>query len=301
MKNRAFTLLELLVVITIIGILSSIVIVSMSGSTDSATIAKGKAYAQQVHALLGSNAVGVWNFDEGTVNTCSATQDVCDISGYNNHGTFVGDTHFVDSDIEGYALSFDGTGDYVDLGTDKILNIQGPLTISAWMNPSSGMIYSAYYTILVKNSIYSSGYGLEIYGSVNRIEFWTRGDTIKYASRYEYGSLDNIIGNWYFLVGVYDGINNYLYVNGIVTGPGLTGIAPGDTSDIALRIGKEGNAYFHGLIDEVRIYSEALPATEIQRHYVQGLEKLLANQAITQLEYDQRMEEFNQYLASNNF
>jgi prepilin-type N-terminal cleavage/methylation domain-containing protein len=51
-KQKAFTLLELLVVITIIGILSSIVIVSMSGSTDSANIAKGKAYSQQIHALL---------------------------------------------------------------------------------------------------------------------------------------------------------------------------------------------------------------------------------------------------------
>jgi hypothetical protein len=56
--------------------------------------------------------------------------------------------------------------------------------------------------------------------------------------------------------------------------------------------------YFPGLIDEVRIYSEALPATEIQEHYVQGLNKLLANQVITQAEYDQRMEEFNQYLVS---
>ena len=63
-QNKAFTLLELLVVITIIGILSSIVIVSMSGSADSASIAKGKAYAQQVQALLGHEARGMWDFDE---------------------------------------------------------------------------------------------------------------------------------------------------------------------------------------------------------------------------------------------
>ena len=66
-------------------------------------------------------------------------------------------------------------------------------------------------------------------------------------------------------------------------------------------IGKGLSDYFSGLIDEVRIYSEALPATEIQKHYVQGLNKLLVNQAITQSEYDKRMKEFNQYLVSNRF
>ena len=109
MKYRAFTLLELLVVITIIGILASIVIVSMSGSTDSATIAKGKIYAQQIHALLGANALGVWNFDEGTGTV------VKDLSGYNNHGVITGADWTEDTPIgQGYALSFNGSSDYVD-------------------------------------------------------------------------------------------------------------------------------------------------------------------------------------------
>jgi prepilin-type N-terminal cleavage/methylation domain-containing protein len=142
LSNRAFTLLELLVVITIIGILSSIVIVSMSGSTDSATIAKGKAYAQQVHALLGSNAVGVWNFDEEVENTCSGGEDVCDVSGYGNHGIFSGDTHYVPSDIGGYALSFDGIGDYVSYGNDASLNITDGFTIESWVKANSFLAHA---------------------------------------------------------------------------------------------------------------------------------------------------------------
>jgi len=31
--------------------------------------------------------------------------------------------------------------------------------------------------------------------------------------------------------------------------------------------------YFHGLIDEVRIYNRALTAMEVQKHYAQGAEK----------------------------
>jgi len=55
--------------------------------------------------------------------------------------------------------------------------------------------------------------------------------------------------------------------------------------------------YFNGLIDEVRIYAEALLSAEIQKHYVQGLNKLLANNAITEEEYNQRMAKTEQLLT----
>jgi len=302
MKNRAFTLLELLVVITIIGILSSIVIVSMSGSTDSATIAKGKAYAQQVHALLGSNAVGVWNFDEGTVNTCSATQDACDISGYNNHGTFVGDTHYVDSDIDGYALSFDGTGDYVVLTNDPASGLS-EITISAWIKP----------TQLQYGSIYG-GWNNSDYNERSSVLFYRGGDG---ANQDEmtfsiYNSYDNAFtavgitklgtDKWYYVVGIYDGSFVKIYINGEFDGSlEATGSINSVTTPVKIGTHKTNEYFFKGYIDEVHVYTEALPATEIKKHYVQGLEKLLANQAITQAEYNQRMEEFNQYLVSNRF
>jgi prepilin-type N-terminal cleavage/methylation domain-containing protein len=296
MKNRAFTLLELLVVITIIGILSSIVIVSMSGSTDSATIAKGKAYAQQIHALLGSNAVGIWNFDEGAVDTCSATEDVCDTSGYGNHGTFYGDTHFVDSDIEGYALSFDGTEDYIDCGNDASLNVPTEITIESWVKFSHVI---GTQMIISKRAEWStpSGYSLIFdYTTVNGIE--VRGRVNNYARALNAGL---IADTWYHIVGILsdNGLKNKIYINGINQTTNVSTSEPLENNTSNLYLGSRPglNSFFSGLVDDVRIYSEALPSTEIQKHYVQGLERLLARQAITQVEYDQRMEEFIQILS----
>jgi prepilin-type N-terminal cleavage/methylation domain-containing protein len=296
--QKAFTLLELLVVITIIGILSSIVIVSMSGSTDSATIAKGKAYAQQVHALLGANTVGVWNFDEGIVNTCSVTQDACDISGYNNHGTFVGDTHFIDSDVEGYALSFDGTGDYVDCGTNNSLKIAGSLTIETWVNPAS--IGSENWRDFISYSPGddAKGYSVQLYID-GRIRFWASNGVRIHV----YSNTVLTAGYWHHVVAYYDGTKIGTVIDGVVQSNTTDKTDEIGQWGLSFKIGSPGSPYnyFSGLIDEVRIYVAALPSTEIQKHYVQGLNKLLSNQVITQVEYDQRMEEFNQSLVSNRF
>jgi prepilin-type N-terminal cleavage/methylation domain-containing protein len=286
MNNRAFTLLELLVVITIIGILSSIVIVSMSGSTDSATIAKGKAYAQQVHALLGANAVGVWNFDEGTGTI------VRDISGYGNDGTLEGNTHFVSSDIKRYALSFDGNDDYVSINNlDVDLSSGRKNTVDFWIfwdgSEKTCMPFE-----------WSSSYNLDI-SPMGYFGFNCRASDI-------YGIVipSDIIQKWAHIVAIFnngDYHENSLYINGekkVLSQLAGTGCTRSITS--SGRIGSFYGLYcFSGFMDEVRIYSEALPSTEIQKHYVRGLERLLSNQAITQAEYNQRMEEFNQFLASS--
>ena len=44
-KQLAFTLIELLVVIAVIGILSGLIVVSMSGVTNKATIAKAQVFS----------------------------------------------------------------------------------------------------------------------------------------------------------------------------------------------------------------------------------------------------------------
>jgi prepilin-type N-terminal cleavage/methylation domain-containing protein len=292
--NKAFTLLELLVVITIIGILTSIVVVSMSGSTDSATIAKGKSYAQQVHALLGSEAVLDLNFNENAFDTCPDGKDTCDASGYNNNGTISGAV-YVSSPVDGYALSFDGVDDYVDLPANSTsLQLGNTGTITAWVKANSfsqsiNIIYTSTGNLDVDKAPY-------IYcGADGKLVAKLGGTTQQTIISDIYLSVEQ----WYFILFKWDGSNVWLYANDSIytTAQIVTNQFTGD-----FRIGRwipiTPERIWNGLIDEVRIYSEALPSTEIQKHYVQGLEKLLFNQVITQAEYDQRVEDFNQSLAN---
>jgi prepilin-type N-terminal cleavage/methylation domain-containing protein len=293
--EKSFTLLELLVVITIIGILSSIVIVSMSGSTDSASIAKGKAYAQQVHALLGHEAVLDLSFNETAYDTCSGSSDVCDVSGYGNHGTiYNNEASFVSSPIDGNALSFDGVNDRIDCGNKASLFPASTYSWEFWTKiDSAGAGTLRYYW----NKRWGSSNGdlLFIRDSNSKLEWWL-GNGV--ATQHIYSNSALPTNSWMHIVGTYNGTAMNMYINSIcqidkptlagpITYPGISNFLIGQSS-----------LSINGLIDDVRIYSEALPSTEIKKHYVQGLEKLLTNQAITQSEYDQRMEEFNQSLAS---
>ncbi|MFA6554730.1 MAG: LamG-like jellyroll fold domain-containing protein [Candidatus Paceibacterota bacterium] len=61
-KSQGFTIIELLIVISIIGTLASTVLVSTSGARDKARIAASSMFADNLYQAWGSDAVGVWKF-----------------------------------------------------------------------------------------------------------------------------------------------------------------------------------------------------------------------------------------------
>jgi len=77
-------------------------------------------------------------------------------------------------------------------------------------------------------------------------------------------------GNWYNIVATYDGSYKRIYVNGVLKNSVAWAVTVA-TAKGGERIGAYGGAspayFYNGLIDEVKVYSRALSATEIQQRY----------------------------------
>jgi prepilin-type N-terminal cleavage/methylation domain-containing protein len=289
--NKSFTLIEILVVIVIIGILSAFIIVSMAGVSQKATIAKGQAFSSSLKNSLMMNLVSEWKLD-GNANDSWGT----------NNGTLVGATHLPvlktgSECISGSCYQFDGTEDCINCGNDSSVNLVSSATMEAWVKFIS---LDGWGAILAKGCNGTDGYRFYISQSSHKINLESR-DSL--GNLNSISSLNAIIdtGRWYFLAGTLNsGGNGYVMVNGekgAVTG---TPYNIGITAN-TLRIGSCGGGQFlNGLIDEVRIYNAAIPASQIQENYYAGLNRLFVASELNKAEYNQRVGELQMNLAHND-
>ena len=135
-QRMAFTLIELLVVIAIIGILSGLIITTMSGATESARIAKLKVYSNSIRDTLGANLVSEWKFDgtgisDGQSANTNYTQDTWGL----NIGTISGTPKVYSGTncVSGSCLQFITNSDYISCSGGNNLKINSAMTISFWM------------------------------------------------------------------------------------------------------------------------------------------------------------------------
>ncbi|MFA5431690.1 MAG: LamG-like jellyroll fold domain-containing protein [Candidatus Paceibacterota bacterium] len=303
--KTAFTLIELLVVIAIIGILSGLIVVSMSGVTQKANIAKAQVFSNSLRNSLMANIVGEWKFDGNGLNdgdnaTTLYTQDSwggtsnCTISG----------TPKVKKDsncVSGSCLQFNSTtSDYLNCGTSSILDFgTGNFTISLWIKfPISGS--GAWAGILTKGMTTSApahSWGIARYTTyINRICYLQStnagGD---FGANIESGSL---IDGWHLITVKRDSQTVQMYVNGQYKSEDLSAGDDLATSGKILFIGKDyGPVYFNGSLDDIRIYNAAMSISQIKEQYFTGLNKLLVNRGINQEEYQQRVSELRSNLA----
>ncbi len=269
MNRKGFTLIELLVVVAVLALLASIVFSNLSGAREGARISNALSFQSQTHSLLGSDLVGWWNFNHGNSPPCGAGK-VCDISGYNNHGNNNSGT-YVDGvpGTGGYSLRLGG----FSVPHSEELSIPDNLSIFFWL----------------KLEYYHSSYSetpLEKYGGTSTANWRTYvfGTTTNPGMLTFYANRNGVWGTissskileldrWYHVGLSYrSDIGGQLYIDGNTHGSRTgSGLLHTNTHQVS----KSGSSL---VVDDVRIYSRALTASEVQTLYAQTKDKYLANE-----------------------
>ncbi len=271
MSNKSFTLIELLVVIAIIGLLVIIIAIPINRARRGASIARTLQYEASLHRYLGADIVGWWKLDG----------DLTDISGNDNHGIWggSGETQYLDGihGKEGYALKFNGIGDYVNLTGLGLNNPEtyggsyGQSTISLWLKSYEEEESNGF-------AMYMAGFHyFQIRGSNNQFRLRLMVRNISENVNYWPVSIASILPNkWTHIVFVIEGkVGVRFYINGDLdndishTGIGISSWGSNSA------IGSIYNDYFNGLISDVRIYSRALTSEEIQTIYAETKDKYI--------------------------
>jgi len=203
--------------------------------------------------------VSYWKFDdgEGTEATDSA---------HDNPGTLKGDPVWSDGVVNG-ALQLDGSGDHVEVQDSPGLDITDGITMEAWIKPA---VTSGRYIIHKGWNQGTTGnggvYSFDIYpGKLRTVLVTGTGDAHMVT-----GSTPIAQNTWQHLAVTWDGTTIRLYHNGQPDGTGIFTGQIGNT-DAEVLIGRYGEWYFAGDLDEVAIYNAALTSDEIGQHYADGL------------------------------
>jgi len=213
--------------------------------------------------------MGLWHLDDGAGTTPT------DNSGNGNHGSFSGAPIWSASSRFGYALTFDGTDDYVSIPDAPSLDMDsatGAITVEAWIYPhASGS--NLWRSILAKRAM-SSAPGTNYEISLDRVT----GNLLFYSGHYPQIWISSVsipLNQWSYVAVTLQASEGRLrfYRNGMlldstVTYSGSGGCFGGATSSV-LTIGTAGQIAecFDGVIDEVRLTGRVLSSTEIADNY----------------------------------
>jgi hypothetical protein len=198
-----------------------------------------------------------------------------DYSGFGNNGTVNGAT-WTSAGYKGGAYSFDGSSNYINLGTSNSLNIKNTITIESWVYLPD---LTGGHTIVSKQGCdeYRYNYGLVIMEA--DIGFWLDSNTKQgehCTIEGELATTNNPITTtgWHHIAGTYDGNYEAIYLDGVeVKNQTVSiqgGLAQGSWDTY---IGKSEYAsqpvtdFFNGNIDSVRIYNRSLSAAQIKAIY----------------------------------
>ena len=194
------------------------------------------------------NLISHWKLDENSGSTAIDSEST-------NNGTING-AQWV-TGVEGSALEFNGTNDYVTIPNANNLNVSEEITIMAWAKTRENKTCK----IAQKGDWDGHGIYQDIWNG------WKCG--IRLASNESHSiSWENGIpefDEWYHIVLTYDGQSLKLFINGqLKNQKTVSGVLKINSRTFSIGSDNGTQKFFNGSIDDVRIYGSALSQTEIQ-------------------------------------
>ncbi|HUV41409.1 MAG TPA: LamG domain-containing protein [Sedimentisphaerales bacterium] len=219
-------------------------------------------------SIASASLVAHWDFN-GNTN---------DISGNENHGTVHGAVTLTTDRFGNLssAYSFDGASGYIDVADAPSLNPTSAITITAWFKADSFASGTAWPPLVKKSdSSQTNGYGMEFAQISDEYSAKVGGGVYLEGQGWVATSplAPVSVNTWYFAAIVYDGetISNYVRSEGqeaFTSSISCSGNIIASSNN--LNIGRDPSntgRYFEGVIDDVRIYNQALSSTEIEQIY----------------------------------
>jgi len=201
--------------------------------------------------------VGYWSFDETDTGVAK------DYSGHANDAKITGAKKV--NGISGNALSLTGGGYAVcDGGLEMGFLFPGDYSLEVWVkqNSKEPQVYISKWTGAGDMSAWWLGY----YENVVQFGDYYQGGQVRAKGT------DIADNQWHYLVGVREGTNLSLYIDGEKVAEGrspdeVSGYNPAPVKIGGFGAGEKASWPFKGLIDEVRVYCRALSEKEIKERY----------------------------------
>jgi hypothetical protein len=200
-----------------------------------------------------------------------------------NNGQFAGDTLFAPAVVnQGFKL--DGFGDSVEIPDSAALK-PAQVSVEAWVRFDSltTPIVSQFGSVGLEYVIFKKNtrtFNFEAYAlrkqresGVDRLAFSIGDVTAIGTLAVALSTTPIVVGQFYHVIGTYDGAHVRLYVNGLLEGEAATAVSI-DYGTRPVFIGTSGETVFdgklNGIVDEATIYNRALDASEVARLYAAG-------------------------------